>query len=284
VEAGEPSQDAITGCIGVGTWNTQAEFKNVKVTAPDGKVLFASDFSNTNGWKFLGHGTWALKDGALQQTAEKEFVRAIAGEKSWSDYTLEVRARKLGGREGFLILFGIKDDEDRNWWNIGGWSNTAHALEFGETLDRKGAKVESNRWYDIKIQVRGATVKCWLNGRLVHEIKDLLQPTQRLYACSALDKNTGDIIVKLVNTASDSTEIELVLDGATNPGPDAKASTLTSASPMDENSLSEPEKVSPKSATIRFSGNVIKHPLPGNSFTVLRIPAGKKNSTRSAHR
>jgi alpha-L-arabinofuranosidase len=275
VEAGEPSQSTITGCVGVGTWNTEAEFTNVKVTAPDGKVLFASDFSSTNGWKFLGDGTWALKDGALEQTAEKEFVRAIAGEKSWSDYTLEVRARKLDGREGFLVLFGIKDDEDRNWWNIGGWNNTAHAIEFGETRDRKGAKVESNRWYDIKIQIRGATVKCWLDGRLVHEIKDTLQPTQRLYASSALDKNTGDVIVKLVNTASDSTDIELALDGAANLGPVAKATVLSSASPTDENSVREPEKVSPKSASIRFSGNVIKHPLPGNSFTVLRIPGGK---------
>jgi alpha-L-arabinofuranosidase len=283
VEAGEPSQSAITGCIGVGTWNTQAEFKNVKVTATDGNVLFASDFSNTNGWKFLGDGSWALKDGALEQTAEKEFVRAIAGDKSWRDYNLELRARKLGGREGFIILFGIKDDEDRNWWNIGGWNNTAHAVEFGQTLDRKGAKVESNRWYDIKIQIRGATVKCWLNGRLVHEIKDTLQPTQRLYASSTLDKKTGDIIVKLVNTASDSTDIELALDGATNPGPDAKATVLTSASPEDENSLGEPAKVSPESATIRFSGNVIKHPLPGNSFTVLRIPAGKTAHVPHSH-
>ncbi|HSU56230.1 MAG TPA: alpha-L-arabinofuranosidase C-terminal domain-containing protein, partial [Candidatus Dormibacteraeota bacterium] len=112
VERQEPLNNAITGCIGVGTWNTQAEFRNLKVTAADGKVLFTSDFSNTNGWNFLGDGTWGVKEGALQQVAEKEFVRALAGDKSWSDYTLELRARKLGGREGFLILIGIQDDED----------------------------------------------------------------------------------------------------------------------------------------------------------------------------
>ena len=31
--------------IGIGTWNTEAEYKDIKVTAPDGKVLFVSDFS-----------------------------------------------------------------------------------------------------------------------------------------------------------------------------------------------------------------------------------------------
>ena len=169
MEDRQPTKNAITGRIGVGTWNTRAEFTNIKVTASDGKVLFASDFTNTNGWKFLGGGVWTVKDGALQQTVEKEFVRAIVGDNSWSDYTLEMRARKLGGREGFLIQFGINDDEDRNWWNIGGWGNTAHAVELGETRDSQKASVESNRWYDIKIQTHGTTVKCWLNGRLVHE-------------------------------------------------------------------------------------------------------------------
>jgi len=283
VEPEGPLNNAITGCIGVGTWNTQAEFKNIKVTKSDGKVLFASDFSDTNGWKFLGGGTWTVKDDALRQTAEKEFVRAIAGDKSWSDYTLELRARKLGGREGFLILFGIQDDEDRNWWNIGGWENTAHAVELGEPRDRKGASIESNRWYDIKIQIRGTTVKCWLNGRLFHEIKDATYPTQRLYASSAFDKNTGDIIVKLVNTAPDSTEVELALDGANNLGGEAKAIVLTSVSPRDENSLSEAEKIVPKSATVRVSANVIKHSFPGNSFTVLRVPAGQTVHLPSTH-
>ena len=91
----------VTGCIGVGTWNTSAEFENIKVTSAEGKILFQSDFSNTKGWKFLGNGTWDVKDGALRQTTEREFIRAIAGDKSWTDYTLELRARKRGGREGF---------------------------------------------------------------------------------------------------------------------------------------------------------------------------------------
>jgi alpha-L-arabinofuranosidase len=272
VEPEEPLTNSIAGCIGVGTWNTMAEFTNIKVTQSGGKVLFTSDFSNTNGWRFLGGGTWTVKDGALEQTAEKEFVRAIAGDKSWSDYTLELRARKLGGREGFLVLFGIQDDEDRTWWNIGGWANTAHAVELGETRDRKPANVGSNRWYDIKVQTHGTTVKCWLNGRLVHEIKDAIDPIQRLYATSALDKNTGDIIVKLVNTASDPTEVEIALQGVKNLGKQAKAVVLSSNSPKDENSLSDPDKVTPKSTTLNIAVKAIKHTFPGNSFTVIRIP------------
>jgi len=90
----------VAGRIGVGTWNTKSEFKDVKVTAPDGGVLFTSDFSNnSSGWKKLGDGDWAVKDGALRQNTESEFVRALAGDKSWTDYTLTLKARKIGGRE-----------------------------------------------------------------------------------------------------------------------------------------------------------------------------------------
>ena len=85
------------------------------MTAPDGKVLFTSDFrTNSDGWRLLGDGAeWNVQDGALRQTAEQEFIRALAGDKSWTDYTLELKARKLAGHEGFLILFHINDDEDR---------------------------------------------------------------------------------------------------------------------------------------------------------------------------
>jgi hypothetical protein len=162
----------INGCIGVGTWNTQAEFKDIKVTAPDGKVLFTSDFStNTAGWKFLGGGEWKIQDGALQQTSDKEFVRAIAGDKSWTDYTLELTARKLGGREGFMVFFHINSDRDRIWWNLGGWGNTQNGVEMGKTMDGKPGTIEEGHWYKIRIEVKAASVKCWLDGELIHDFK-----------------------------------------------------------------------------------------------------------------
>ncbi len=29
-----------SGCIGLGTWNNSAEFKDLKVVSPDGKILY----------------------------------------------------------------------------------------------------------------------------------------------------------------------------------------------------------------------------------------------------
>src|SRR4029077_3722576 len=122
--------------IGVGTWNTQAEFKDVKVVANDGHTLFESDFSKgMDGWKTSG-GEWRIEDGALRQAGNGENIRAVAGDASWTDYTLTLKARKIGGREGFLILFETPGVDAPVWWNLGGWNNTEHGLQ-GEGLPER---------------------------------------------------------------------------------------------------------------------------------------------------
>ncbi|HLP76633.1 MAG TPA: alpha-L-arabinofuranosidase C-terminal domain-containing protein, partial [Candidatus Paceibacterota bacterium] len=258
-----------TGGIGVGTWNTASEFKDIKVTAPDGKVLFQSDFSNgSNGWKFLGEGEWKVQDGALRQTAEKSFVRAIIGDKSWTDYTIDLKARKISGQEGFLILFHIKDDEDRTWWNVGGWGNTQNAVELDQTEDSKAGSVETGRWYDLRVEVKGDTVKGWLDGKLINTAKNTKPPVSTIYATASLDNSSNEIIVKVVNTAAEPIETTIDLKGAKKPAQSGKAIVLTSANPTDENSLAEPAKVSPKVEELKVSGTTFTRSFPANSFTV----------------
>jgi len=268
----EPTQTG--GMIGVGTWNTAAEFKDIKVAAPDGKVLFKSDFSkDAKGWKLLGNGAdWKVQDGALRQGAEKEFIRALAGQREWTDYTLTLKARKISGAEGFLVLFRIGGNEDRTWWNIGGWNNTADGIEAEGTLDSKPGNIETGRWYDLKVVVSGKNVKCYLDGMLVHNVMlDTGGQVASIYATAAKDEKSGDLIVKVVNANGKPLETELNLSGAKNLSGSGTAIVLTSASPSDENSLEEPTKVSPKTESLSFTGTTLKRSFPGNSFTVLRL-------------
>jgi alpha-L-arabinofuranosidase len=270
VEAEAAPARAVTGAIGVGTWNTQAELKNVKVTAPDGRVLFASDFSkNADGWKQLGEGQWKVENGALKQTAEKEFVRAIAGDRSWADYTLHLQARKLAGREGFLILFHINGDDDRLWWNLGGWCNTKHGIALGGTIAEQKGSIETGKWYDIKIVARGQSIKCYLDGKLVHDVSH--GAVSPLYSSATRDEKSGDLILKVVNASAEAVEAVIALRGARQLASAAQAIFLASDKAADENSLAEPTKVAPKSVPRQISGSPFTHNFPGNSFTVLRI-------------
>jgi len=261
------------GKIGVGTWNTQAEFKDAKVTALDGTVLFASDFSSgTNGWQMLGDGKWDVDDGALRQNADGTFIRALAGDRNWTNYTYTIKARKLGGAEGFLILFRINGKEDRTWWNIGGWVNTQNAVEIGSTLDPKPAHIETGRWYDIRVEVKDKNVKCYLDGQLIHDVSyNGAGQVTSLYASAAKEEKSGDIILKVVNANLGPLETELDLTDAKNLTGNGNAIVLTSDEPTDENSLYEPTKVSPKTEEVDFTGTSLTRSFPGNSFTVLRL-------------
>ena len=158
----------IRGMVGVGTWATQAEFKDIKVTK-GGRTLFSSDFSRgTRGWKTV-RGKWEVVEGALRQTGNEEGARALIGDPAWSDYTLTLRARKLGGGEGFLILFGVPDASTRSWWNLGGWGNTGSAIEAPATSgDRVPVTLETGRWYDLRIELKGNTIRAYLDDRRVH--------------------------------------------------------------------------------------------------------------------
>jgi hypothetical protein len=94
------------GRIGVGTWKTQAEFKDIRVEK-DGKVLLQSDFTtDMKGWRRVD-GAWEVVEGALRQTGDAQGARILAGDPQWTDYTLSLKARKLGGMQGFLILFQV---------------------------------------------------------------------------------------------------------------------------------------------------------------------------------
>ena len=58
--------------------------------------------------------------------------RAILGSPDWTDYELTCDAKKIGGEEGFMIMYRVTD-KNYFWVNIGGWRNERSALE----LDRK---------------------------------------------------------------------------------------------------------------------------------------------------
>jgi alpha-L-arabinofuranosidase len=59
----KPEAPAISGAIGLGSWTTQVEYDDVKVTKNTGEVLFSDDFSSsTDGWNVY-KGSWQTQNG-----------------------------------------------------------------------------------------------------------------------------------------------------------------------------------------------------------------------------
>jgi alpha-L-arabinofuranosidase len=266
----------LRGKVGLGTWITQAEYKDVKVTSSAGTV-FEGDFVNAmKSWKPF-KGKWTPRDGTLQQTSNDDDCRITAGHASWQDYTLTLKARKLGGAEGFLVMFLIRDDHNWIWWNLGGWGNSKHALEACENGgksplgDAVGGRIETGRWYDVKVEVQGAKIRCSLDGKMIHDVAYSTAPTQPLHVVAGRADASGDVILKVVNTADASLPTKVQLRGLSGLQPKATATVLTSPDPMDENTIDEPAKVIPVTRTIDNAGPSFTHTFPANSVTVLRL-------------
>jgi alpha-L-arabinofuranosidase len=266
------------GKIGVGTWRTAAEFKDIHVTHGD-KVLYRADFaSGRRGWKMAG-GTWKTEDGTLRQTSDRENCRASAGNDQWTDYTYRLKARKTGGAEGFLIMFHVLDNDNFLWWNVGGWSNSRTGLEAVRdgSSERLGlsadVQVETDRWYDVRIEVQGRAIRCYLDDKLITEATDgPAAPVAALYATASRATADGAVIVKVVNASALPQQLLINLQGVSAVDKSATADVIC-GQPSDVNSVAKPEKVAPKHVVIENAAPRFLHEFPPFSVSVLRFKA-----------
>jgi alpha-L-arabinofuranosidase len=266
------------GAIGLATWDTQAEFDDVKVTAPDGTVLFEDDFSAGAGkWKAYG-GSWNVENGVMRQSAGGSDLRLVAGDPSWKDYTITLKARRIGGDEGFIVMFRVANEDNWLWANYGGWGNSRHRLERSldgskEAIGRDSrGNVEDNRWYDVKVEVAGDQARMYLDGRLIDEVRFPPVAVRPLHVVSGYDRKAGEVVMKVVNVTSAACDGQVSLAGVGNVAPSGTALTLT-GDPADENTLENPDKVKPVKSTFKAGGPEFRYTFPPNSLTVLRVRA-----------
>lgn len=258
----------ITGQIGLGTWADTAEFKDVRVEKA-GQALYASEFTKgTAGWQ-PDNGRWSVEAGAYRQGRRGQGF-SYFGDESWSDYTLTLKARKLSGAEGFMIVFGRKSGE-RFWWNLGGWGNTQHGLEFNQTPVGRPVRghIETNRWYDVKIELSGKQIRCYLDGELIHEAAATAPET--FFTVAGRETATGDVLIKAINLGATAVPALIRLDGVTPATTGHTLTVLTADQLSDNNTLSDPQRVIPKDGGIGVSGRSFPHEFPAYSLSVLRL-------------
>ncbi|MGB9607769.1 MAG: alpha-L-arabinofuranosidase C-terminal domain-containing protein, partial [bacterium] len=268
---------ALSGTIGLGTWLTQAEFKDIKVFKGE-DVLYQADFEKgLEGWRIVS-GDWQVEEGALQQKSSEVDRRIVLTNAGWSDYTISLKARKLGGAEGFLIMFAVKDDNNWFWWNIGGWGNTRHAVEMclggskSVVSEMVEGSVEVGRWYDIKIELKGNKVLCYLDGRLIHDI-EVKMPSPILVSATKAT-GSGEVFVKVVNTSDEWQDIEMELNGG-RLQKQGEVIILTGNSPDEENDFSQPRRVAPLSRALEEVSDRFSYSLPPYSLTIFKLKEAK---------
>jgi len=264
----------VSGRIGLGGWNTDNEYRELKVTLPDGRVIEAD---MERGWTPKG-GTWSAADGTLSQEGPGVMRWSIwDSPEEFSDCSISVKARKKSGDEGFILYFGMQG-ETGYVLNIGGWSNQTTAFQHMVGADMPqipnniAQQVETGRWYDIRIDIHGDSFTYSLDGKRMLEARI---EQSRQYVVSGYDETTGEEVIKFVNATEKPFTARIELAGAESVGRTGKAIVLTSGDPSDENSLDTPEKVVPEERVYKGFSDRFTYTFDPWSFTVLRIKVQK---------
>lgn len=255
--------------VGVGTWATQCSFKDASLT-DNGKALTGETVKDIN-----IKGDWTEANGEVSQTStETATIRLNPVRFNAQNYTYKVRAKKNGGDEGFLIIFNYVDPKNYCWLNIGGWGNTQHGIEQivnggkGQMATVSG-HVETGRWYDVEIDVKGDSVYAKLDGKQIFATRLKPNMTPGFFATATKDSKTGEVIVKLANTNIEGTTAKVSLDGKTLQN--AKLIRLTAKNGSEENDIDHPTNVYPTSTNVPVHGDSIELEIPASSLSILRL-------------
>ncbi|HYX09186.1 MAG TPA: T9SS type A sorting domain-containing protein, partial [Bacteroidales bacterium] len=205
-----------------------------------------------------------------------------------TSYVYSLRARKTGGNEGFLIIFGYQDQDNFYWWNLGGWGNTKHAIErcvdgSKSILTEVSGSIQTNVWYNIKIEVTPSTVYCYLNDELIQSFD--VPASKLLYTSASLDEKDGQIYLKVVNPTDTDVETKLNFKGMATDTLNAELITLTSESTTDENSMTKPENVYPATIELGMKPISFKYTIAANSVNIFKVnESGKTTWEKEQHK
>lgn len=244
------------GAVGLGTWDTEAEYKDIRVTE-NGKTITLPDLAKAS-----------------------EVLTKLYDGVYGNNYTLELKARKISGAEGFLIFFGMDKDGKQGYrFNIGGWGNHTTALQQlyaqgDQVVSREiPQRIETGRWYDLRIELTPRVAKLYVDGKLT--IDNELKPIPQKFLASGYDEETGEVIIKFVNSADKAQIIDFTLDGVSSVFPDGRVITLQADDLGDENSMDNPQKIVPVEKAYGKFGQEFSYEFPKYSFTILRVKVVK---------
>ena len=178
-----------------------------------------------------------------------------------------------------MLLFRARSEHDCSWWIVGGWGNHQHAVE--RTV--AGAKaivgpqtpgtIETNRWYDLRVELQDAHIRCYLDDKLIQTIED--RPPARFAVEAVSVAKTGEIILRAVNGENTPQPLTIDLAGLSATPLAGTATILTSAALADENTLDRPTAVSPKEQPFHAASPTFDYEFPPRSLTMLRLKAAK---------
>lgn len=273
---GIEKDDTLHGGAVLGSWGTHNEFKDIKVDINGGNLYSIKG----NEWVF-GNGDWSVNGDTVVQSGDETGSTAWLDLTNLNNYTLTLKAKKTAGGEGFQVGVAAADGQNYYRVNIGGWGNTTAKIqhivngvssETGNVAEQSyvgNVNIEDNEWYDVRVEVSDYEIKAYLNDEF---ICSYVKPQEYgpVYASSVYDEETGEVIVKLVNTMDSAVNVDVNVDNAKITNNVAKTTVMLGDTSL-ENSLNDKNAIAPANSEITNASNEFTYSAPANSFSIIHL-------------
>lgn len=236
----------------------------------DGKSILPSAFSpDSRDW--TKEGEWSVRDGVISNKEGGVIKCNVAG--GVNDYTLSLKVRKMGGNpaEGLWLFFAQGTGNGEVQLSMGGRDRQGSSI-FGLGIqDGKDAKFDLGQWYDVRIVVKGAKIRVFVDDQLRHDVS--APSTARFVVFAGRDSKTGEIILKAVNTSGETIKAAIDLQGAAAVNPIGSVTCMQGKTITEENTFENPTHVVDKTEPLNGVSNKFNHSFPPYSFTAIRVKA-----------
>ncbi|MCR4809930.1 MAG: carbohydrate binding domain-containing protein [Prevotella sp.] len=265
----------------------RAKYPDIKIVGTSGPDSEGEMFDK--GWKamksqkadlvdehFYRNEEWFLSHGLRYESYDRKGPKVFAGE-----YACHGKGKKWNHFEASILEAALMTDFERNadvvymtayaplFAHVEGWQWRPDLIWFDNLRMFKSVSYYVQQLYASN---KGTNVL-----QLTMDKKPVAGQAGQdgLFASSVLDQNTGEVIVKVANTSRQPQSIQLNLLGV-NGTPVAQTLTLShDGSYDDENTLDQPERITPKAGTISTEAGkkaaVLNDQLPAMSFRVYKI-------------
>jgi hypothetical protein len=171
----------LSGGAGLASWHMASEFDNFCVLPVIAPSFVSDSFTcdHDSGWEKPEGGNWTVHDGVYEKDSASRDLdchhMSCKGDSRWKDYTVSVDVRAKDHSDGCCVMtYRVLDPGSAegagNYYTFLIEPST-NSARFGRcekylhtTLcERNDLSLVSNRWYKMKVKVRGDTAICYLD-------------------------------------------------------------------------------------------------------------------------
>jgi alpha-L-arabinofuranosidase len=274
----DPDTPLLAGQFGLGSWHTHSQFKDLKIYDAEGRLVHSDGFDRLDGWQPI-RGQWSVSNGVLSQSDQAIGPSMILLDKpELQTGKVTLQARRVEGREGFLMFFHTHGIQRYMFCNYGAAGNRHLAIQGhpadgtnltgGRATDRG---IELDRWYEISLEVTKDAARMYLDGELVSESR--VERLNSLFSQAGYDRTRNEVVIKTTNYHAQPVVAEIELAGAERIAATGRHLLIESASPSDQNTLDQPLRIVPVEKPLEGCSRKFAVTLPPYSVNLLRVPA-----------